>query len=133
MECSDYMMESKSWLAVKYNWEENGQRVYSLILHHCHPTLELKISEHTGWILVRDSGDMVGLLKLIRNITHNQDETKHADMSVVECDLELMLGFQEKYQSLDDFMRMFLAKCDTIKACGGGPGIHMGLYTIAVT
>ena len=50
---------------------------------------------------------MVGLLKLIRNITHNKDETKHVAMSVVECDLELMLGFQGKDQSLDDFMRFF--------------------------
>ena len=54
--------------------------------------------------MVRNSCDMVGLLKLIRNITHNQDEKKHADKSVVECDLELKLGFKEKDQSLDDFM-----------------------------
>ena len=58
-------------------------------------------------ILVRNSCDMVGLLKLIRNITHNQDEKKHADKSVVECDLELKLGFKEKDQSLDDFMWFF--------------------------
>ena len=76
---------------------------------------------------------MVGLLKMIRNITHNQDETKHSAMPVVECDLELMLGFQEKHQSLNEFMRFVLAKCDTIKACGGEPSIHMGLYAIAVT
>ena len=44
-----------------------------------------------------------------------------------------MLGFQGKYQSLDDFMQFLLAKCDTIKACGGYPGLHMGLYVIAVT
>ena len=50
---------------------------------------------------------MVGLLKLIRNITHNQYETKNVAMMVIECDLELILGFQEKYQSLDDFMRFF--------------------------
>ena len=34
MECSEYMMESKSWLSAKENWEGNGQRVYSLILQH---------------------------------------------------------------------------------------------------
>ena len=94
MECSNYIMESKSWLPAKENREGNGQRVNSLILQHCQPTLELKISEQTEWILVRDSRDMTSLLKLIRNIIHNQDELKHAVMSVVECDLELMLGFQ---------------------------------------
>ena len=87
MECSDYMMNSKSWLASKEKWEENGKRVYSLILQHCHPTLELKIPEQTGWILVCNYRDMVGLLKLIRNITHNQDETNHAAMSVVEFNM----------------------------------------------
>ena len=83
MEYPDYMMESKSWLAAKENWEENGQRVYSLILQNCHPTLELKISEQTGWISVRDSCDMVVLLKLISNITHNQYGTNHTAMLVV--------------------------------------------------
>ena len=69
------------------------------------PNTRAKISKQIGWLLVRDSRDMVGLLKLIRNITHNQDETNHDSMSVVECNLEMMLGFQEKYQSLDDFMQ----------------------------
>ena len=87
MEYSNYMMELNSWLSAKDNWEENGQRVYSIILQHFHTTLELKISEKTGWISVRDSREMVGLLKLIKKITHNQDETKHAVMSVVECEL----------------------------------------------
>ena len=41
--------------------------------------------------------------------------------------------FQEKDQSLDEFMWIVLDKCDTIKACGGEPGLHMGLYAIAVT
>ena len=76
---------------------------------------------------------MVGLLKLIKNITHNQDETKHAAMSVVECNLEMMLGFQGKDQYLDDFMIIILEKCDTIKACGGEPGLNMGVYAIVVT
>ena len=44
-----------------------------------------------------------------------------------------MLVFQEKDQSLNDFMQMFWAKCDTIKACGGEPGLHMGLHVIVTT
>ena len=77
------MMESKSWLASKDIWGGNGQRVYCLILQHCCPKLEIKISEQTGWISVRDSCDIVVLLKLISNITHNQDGTNHAAMLVV--------------------------------------------------
>ena len=50
------------------------------MLQQYQPILELKSSEQTGWISVRDSSDMVVLLKLIRKITHNQDETKHAAM-----------------------------------------------------
>ena len=76
---------------------------------------------------------MVGLLKVIRNITQNQDETNHTAMLVVECDLELMLGFQEKDQYVDDFMRIFWAKRDTIKACGGESGLHMGIHAISGT
>ena len=98
MEYSNYMMDSKSWFSAKENWEENGQRVYSLILQHSHPTLELKISEQTGRISVRDSRAM------------DQYETKHAAMSVVEYNLELMLCFQEKDQYVDDFMRICFGK-----------------------
>ena len=113
--------------------DSRERELYILILQHFHPPLELKISEQIWWISFRDSRDMVGLLKLIRNITNNQDEKKHAAMLVVEYDLELMLGFQEKYQSLDDFMRFFLEKCDTIKACDGEPGLYMSRYDISVT
>ena len=58
----------------------------------------------------------MGLLKMIRDITYNPDESKLSLMAIIECDLELALGFQGKAKDCDDFMAVFKAWVDTINA-----------------
>ena len=77
----------------KEKWEENQPRTYNLVLQHCPPKLETRITSQANWDQVQANHDDVGLLKMIRDIAHNQDESKPGLMAIIECHLELSLGF----------------------------------------
>ena len=71
----------------------------------------------------------MGLLKMIRDIVHNHDESKPGLMAIIEYDLELSLGFQGKTETCDEFMAVFKARVDTINAHRGHAGNHPGHST----
>ena len=50
-------------------------------------------------------------------------------MAIIECDLELSLGFRGKTESWDDFMIVFKARVDTINAHKGHADNHPGHTT----
>ena len=59
--------------------------------------------------------DVVGLLKMIHDIAHNHDKSKLGLMAIIECDLELALGFQGDTKDCDDFMAVLKVRADTIR------------------
>ena len=68
----------------------------------------------------------MGLLKRIRDITHNHDKSKPGLMAIIECDLELSLRFQGNTKTCDDFMDVFKTRIDMINAHRGHAGRHLG-------
>jgi hypothetical protein len=126
MEVEDYIAANKTYNSKKDKWEENRPRAYNLVLQHCPPELETRLTSQAKWEKVRADRDVVSLLKMIRDIAHNHDENKPGLMAIIECDLELSLGFQDKTQTCDDFMAVFKARVDTINAHRGKAGKHPG-------
>ena len=104
MEVNDYITAMKTYQAKEDKWDENQPRAYNLVLQHCPPELETRLTSQAKWEQVRADRDVVSLLKMIRDIAHNHDENKPGLMAIIECDLELSLGFQDKTQTCDDFM-----------------------------
>ena len=126
MEVDDYIADSKVYRTKKERWEENRPRTYNLVLQHCPPELEIRLTSQAKWDQVRVNRDVVGLLQMIRNIAHNYDKSKPGLMAIIECDLELSLGFQGKDETCDEFMAVFKARVDTINAHRGHAGCHPG-------
>ena len=110
MEVEDYIAANKTYNSKKDKWEENRPRAYNLVLQHCPPELETRLTSQARWEKVRADGNVVSLLKMIRDIAHNHDENKPGLMAIIECDLELSLRFQDKTQTCDDFMTVFKAR-----------------------
>ena len=46
-------------------------------------------------------------------------------MAIVESDMKLMLGFQGKSASIEEFATLFRSRVDTLKAHGGRPDHHL--------
>ena len=76
MEVDDCISDSKVYQTKKERWEENRPRTYNLVLQHCRPELEIRLTSQAKWDQVQAHCDVVGLFKMIRNIAHNHDESK---------------------------------------------------------
>ena len=44
MEVDDYLAEMKTYRTKKEKWEENRPRIYSLVLQHCPPEFDTRIT-----------------------------------------------------------------------------------------
>ena len=68
---------------MKATWASNNQVIFNLFLSHCSPEMETKLQGMKTWSEINETQDGLKLIKLIRNITHNRDETAQAMLDVV--------------------------------------------------
>ena len=71
--------------------------------------------------------DAVGLLKMEKDITHDQTEAKKTVMEFLESTAELFTYHQGEKVSDDDYSIMFNASVESIKANVGKPWHHPSL------
>ena len=101
-----------------------------MVLSHCPKELEQELRNSTKWAGTECDQDVVALLLMIRDITHNKKERKESVMTTVESDVELFTIVQEQGQDLDDYYKVFKAQVDTIDAHGGNAGYHPVVYML---
>ena len=111
----------------KNAWDENKGRMYHLVLQHCPLELESKLKAMSNWDSVNADRDIIGLLNLVRDITHKHDETRQGTMALVESDLLLYTTFM-KEEDPERFLELFKAQIDTINSHGGRAGYHPALH-----
>ena len=75
----------------------------------------------SGWEGAYTDDNAIELLKMLRDVAHNQVERKQATYSYVELVAEMFLMHQERNQSNDDYYKSFRSHVETIKAHGGRP------------
>ena len=80
-----------------------------MVLSHCPKELEQELRNSTKWAGTEADQDVVALLLMIRDITHNKQERKESVMTTVESDVELFTIVQEPGQDLDDYYKVFKA------------------------
>ena len=56
---------------------------------HCPPTTMSKVKSHTSWKKTEIDADVIGLLKIIRDLTHSVEEESHTTVAVVKRELDL--------------------------------------------
>ena len=116
IECEDYALNNKTYRSKKEKWDKNQPRAYNLVLQHFPPELETRLTTQTEWDQVWVDRDVIGLLKMIRNIAHNHDKNKLGLMVIIDSDMELYLGFQGPNEACDDYMAIYKARVDTINS-----------------
>ena len=72
-------------------WKENKAKCYYLVLSHCPRALEHQLKNSSKWDETEGNQDVVALLQMIRDITHNKKERKESVMTIVESDVELFI------------------------------------------
>ena len=112
--------------AKKRDWEENGPKLYNLIIQHYPKTAIMKLQGQPEYKQNTVSRDPVKLLTMLRDMAHNHDLTKDETMAIVESDMKLMMHFQGETATVDEFLFLFRSRIETIIAHGGNPGHHPG-------
>ena len=124
-----YKADRKVYSEQVMAWKENKAKCYYLVLSHCPRALEHQLKNSTKWDETESNQDVVALLQMIRDITHNKKERKESVMAIVESDLELYTIAHDPGESLDEYYKAFLAQVDTIDAHGGNAGYHLAIYS----
>ena len=88
-------------------WEELNANIYTLCLHHCPPVLELVLKANSIWENISCNQNGIGLLLVIRDITHKQDEKIQSTMLYVKAPLELLTTFQSEKQTNTSYYENF--------------------------
>ena len=83
----------------KKTWTTNNQVMYSLFLSHCTPGIETKLQGMETCDTIDTKQDGLGMISLIRDVTHRRDETEHVMLDIARADKELIICCQ-KYQIL---------------------------------
>ena len=125
-----YLSEKKEVAKLRATWENNNQIIFNLFLSHCTPEMETKLQGMDSWSTVDLEQDGLGLISLIRDVTHNRDESAQAVLDMVRADKELMLWHQKEHVSLTSYLAEFKAKVEVIKALDGLPGYHPGVIKL---
>ena len=121
------MLHYKVWVGENQAWKIDRSRLYALVMVHCPPNLEEILKMMSAWNTVREAHDAIDLLKMVRNVTHEQTEAKQTVMGFLGSTAELSTYHQEEKTSDVNYSIMFNATVESIKAHGGQPWHHPGL------
>ena len=84
LDVDDFKLERRVFQEQEAAWKENRAKCYYLVLSHCPKELEQELRNSTKWAATEADQDVVSLLKMIRDITHNKKERKESVMTTVE-------------------------------------------------
>ena len=114
------MIKWKSWALKNGSWTEINGMIYNFVLQHVPDMLESLLKSQTKWDKVSGEMDGVGILTMLRDITHKYDSLVQSTLSYVKTFLEWTLTFQGKNESNTDYYTLFLSRIETIRSHGGG-------------
>ena len=77
-----------------------------MVLSHCPRALEHQLKNSSKWEETESNQDVVDLLKMIRNITHNKKATKKSVMTIVESDVKLFTIHIGSGETLDEYYKV---------------------------
>ena len=128
IESEKYLIIWKSWNLKNESWMETNGMIFNLVLQHVPEVLESLLKSQLKWDRV--SGEMggIGLLLMLRDITHKHDSSVQSTLSYVKTFFEWTLTFQCKHESNTDYYTLLLSRIETIRLHGGEPGFHNGVY-----
>ena len=102
---------------------DNGE-IYNLVLQHCDHGLKEELKTLNKWRKNEEDQDLVGVLTMIRDLTHGLKQKKFGTTAIVECEYELDTTTQAPGDTIEWLHRVFLAQLAASRVQGGMPGYH---------
>ena len=97
-----YMIKYKKAKREEEEWETCSAKIYNLLLVHCPLDLEEVLKTMTNWGLFSASEDAMGLLAMIRDVSHDKTGAKQTVMTFFESTIEFFTFCQQVGMSNDE-------------------------------
>ena len=102
------------------------------VLQHCPPDIEVELKNQSTWTSEQDKQNVVTLLLMICDITHNMRDSKQVVMTIVECAVEMNTTDQKSSETTEEYFDIFEDQRNTVKAHDGQTGYHEGMFKKAM-
>ena len=84
------------WVA----WREINGKIYNLLLLHSAPDVVAELRNHVDWDTAESGSDVIMILEMLQDITHNFKESKQGVMALVECHVDMTCTHQKASETL---------------------------------
>ena len=70
-------------------WKADDRKIHNIVLKHYNQGLKWELKTLNKWRKTEEDQDSVGILTIIRDLTHGLKQKKFGTMAIVECKYEL--------------------------------------------
>ena len=127
-----FMVVQKKYQKDQDVWIENRARTYNLVLQHSPPDVKAELKNQLTWTVGQDEHNMVTLLRMIRNITHNMKESKQSGMAIMECAVEMNTTAQKSSETTEEYFNLFESQRYTVNTHDRRARYHEGIFKKAM-
>ena len=103
-----------------------------MVLQHYPPDVESDLKNQSTWTVGQDEQNVVTLLRMIRNITHNMRESKQGVMAIVECAFEINTTTENPSETTEEYLDIFESRRNAVNAHDGRAGYHERMFKKAM-
>lgn len=108
----------KEWMLRKRKFGKNKCHAFTLVYGQCSPALKSKLKGVSGWEDTKNNSDLVNLLRSIKVLMLNHQDTCYPTLSVLVTLQTLFKRYQFRHETLEDYRTKFEATVEVIKHVG---------------
>ena len=76
-------------------WATNSAKMYHIVMQHRSSEMKERLQALQDWPRIKADKDVLKLIRSIKSISHQHDETKQGTMALVESDIRMITLRQE--------------------------------------
>ena len=128
-----FATDNREWKDNVEHWKENKSRMFAILIQHCPKDLTQSLKSTGRYEAVNYSKDVNYLIKMIRDVAHQYDDTTQGTMDLVKSNLALYTTFITSEDDTEEFYGTFNTMEDMINVHCGSAGYHPQLYADHIT
>ena len=111
--------ELKEYVKRRREMQSNFATIHAVVWGQCSEAMRAKIKSHASYVARTDANDCFWLLKQIKSVTLQFDETKYGFLSIMDARASFLNGRQGQNQTAEDYLEQVRSWADAIEYHGG--------------
>ena len=121
--------ETDAFIKREGMYRQNKESMFSKILDQCTDALKAKLKNISTFKLMNSTGDMIGLIKAIRDTSYEFEEQKYPILSIHAALRQFYQEYQRDGESEQAYLEKFQGRTDMLEHVGAQVGQHNAVIT----